>query len=412
MASTIHTDFQQAYALDAEPLDLSTQEFRLTAVRPNIGPPVPIDGLIEQVEWRDEGNAYSLNTIPVLRGTMAYRQQDPSSPEGSGIHIQDGHRIRCEVKWFGNWKPLWEMRILTPPARTVEDGTTTIELADDLVLAAQSEGMFRYRAGKSRRRTGWRYDEIVVDVCRRFRIPCGPLVKGQKRYKNFHPDGQPISPLEAIRLAVQAEEDYTGRRFVISWRPDAKGRFCLHVTHPARNAMLYTLADQIRNATVSPVRRAQLATAVVATGTTKKRGKATSKKYVHREVNPDAVRQYGYIEKRVRVPGGYADGMGDVVAKAKRDLAKNLKPVRAITNFVHYGIATTRRGDTVRVSLPHEGFVGDAGFLWVVSVTHTLTPSDYTMALDLTWRDPLDPNKLRAAREKALRAQKRATRGK
>jgi hypothetical protein len=34
------------------------------------------------------------------------------------------------------------------------------------------------------------------------------------------------------------------------------------------------------------------------------------------------------------------------------------------------------------------------------------------MELELTWRDPFDPNKLKADREAAARARKRAKRGK
>ncbi|MET0604404.1 MAG: hypothetical protein ABW167_20630 [Baekduia sp.] len=408
--STIHSDFVAAYGREASSLDLASQEFRLSAIRPDIGPPAPIDGLVEQVEWRDEGTADNLNIIPVLRGSMSVRLQDTAAGETPFV-LRDGHRVRCEVKWFGAWKPLWEMRIQAPPERTVEDGTATMDLADDLVLASQSEGMFRYRAGKKRKRRGWLYHEIVIDVCKRYRIPCGPLVKGTKRLKNFAPTGQPVSPLEAIRLAVEAEQGYTGKRMLIAWRPDGSGRFCLHVTHPVRNPLLYVFADQIRNATVSPVRRAMLATAVVATGTSKKKGKGKSKKYAHREVSAAAVKQFGYVERRVKLPG-YADGKGDVVAKAKRDLAKNLKPVRNISNFIHYGIAFVRRGDTVEVSMPYEGFVGEQGFLFVTSVVHTLSGTDYTMSLNLTWRDPLDPNKLREEREKAMRARKRAARGK
>jgi hypothetical protein len=232
-------DFEEHYAAPLEDFDVNDQEFRFKVIREDGA--IPITDTIETVEWRDEGNEYNLNSIPVLSGSVTYhRPPDNSHP------IRDGHRIRCDVKWIGEWKPLWEMVLTTPPETQVESGAVTAQLSDPLWIAAKSEGYFRYRAAKKKRRRGWLYHEIVQDVCRRYHIPVGPLVKGKKRIKHFAPTGQPISPLEAIRLAVLAEQEWTGRRFVISWRADKKGRFCLHVTNPQRNPVLYQLERQIR----------------------------------------------------------------------------------------------------------------------------------------------------------------------
>jgi hypothetical protein len=50
--------------------------------------------------------------------------------------------------------------------------------------------------------------------------------------------------------------------------------------------------------------------------------------------------------------------------------------------------------------------------MFVVSATHTLTPDDYVMTLEMTWRDPLDPNVSRKMRETAQRKSKRQKHGK
>lgn len=427
-AKPLHTDFEKLYARRDEELDLDSQEFRFTAIGTGIlkeeqqhGSPssahspkrlpkkerVAISELLETVEWRDEGNQYNLNTIPILRGTMSYRIPDPDVA-GEQIVLRDGHKIRADVKWLGNWEPLWEMRIVAPPEHTIEDGTATAELADDLYLATLGQTHHRYRKGTKRRRRGWRYHQIVQDVCKRHRIPCGPLVKGTGWITNIDLDLSP--PLEVIRQAALKEQEYTGRRLVICWRPDDNGRFCLQVRHAQRNPILYRFDEQIRQATVSPIRRAGLATAVVAVGSRKRKG-GKRHRYSVRAESKTAIARFGYIERHVQMAGNVGS-RSEVVARAKHDLAKNVKPVRILSNFVTTGIAFVRRGDTVFVRIPSQGFSGQAGFVFVTSVVHSLSGDDYTMKLELTWRDPLDPNMVRAEREAAMRARKRKQHGK
>jgi hypothetical protein len=408
----IRYDWDVTYGRALEDLDLASQEFRFTAIRPDIFN-APLDDYLEQITWRDEGNQYNLNTIPVLRGTAMWRQEHDDLPGGT-FHLRDGHSIRCEVKWLGHWLPLWQMRIVKPPETTVESGEANAELADDLYLASLSRGHFRFRKSKKRPR-GWRYHEIVVNVCRRYHIPLAAIQKGTAWIKELGDGGDldDVSPLEVIRQAVLAEQTYTGRRLLIAWRWDtAKKRFALHVIPAARNNVLWTFSDEIRNATVSPVRRATLATSVVAHGSGKKPKHGKRVHYKPVRISSDkAIRQYGFIERHVTVSGN-AEGRGDLVAKAKRELTKQLKPVRIISNFQTGGIATVRRGDTIRVSLPQQGFMGDAGIVYVTTVEHTVTPGDYTMTLELTWRDPLDPNVLRKQREDALKRRKQRERSK
>lgn len=423
----IRTDFTRLYGKEIPDLDLNSQEFRFFLTGTDLESDtlhtastsrgsgtraktetIEITDLLETVEWRDEGNALNLNTIPILSGTITYHTTPQELP-GPRLHIRDGHRIRADVKWLGEWKPLWEMRVFTPPEHTSEDGTATAELWDDLKLATLSIADFRYRKGKTRRRKGWTYDQIVQDVCKRYRIPVGGLVNGTSRINNLSQTD--TFPLDIIRQAVNHEQDWTGRRLLICWRfDDRTQRFALHVIHAQRNPILYRFENEIRNATTSPTRRARLATATVARGSGKKKG-GKRKKYTVRMESTAAVARYGYIRNKINVPGN-SESRAEVTRYAKASLAKNLKAVRIISNFQTTGIAFVRRGDTIDVVLPQEGFIGEAGFVFVTSVTHSLSAGDYTMTMELNWRDPFDPNIIKKERETAARARKRSKRGK
>jgi hypothetical protein len=220
-----------------------------------------------------------------------------------------------------------------------------------------------------------------------------------------------VSPLEVIRQAVEKEQRYTGRRFLIVWRYRRDGSFGLHVVHPQRNLTLYTLGPQIMDATIENSRHANMATAVVAVGTTKKGKNGKRVTYKHREVAAELVAKFGYIEKRYRVKGN-VDGRAEVVKEAKAYLAEHVKQVRKLTGLQHPGIAFLRRGDTVQVELPEHHITGKHGTMWVTSVTHRLVPGEYTMTIDFQSRDPLDPATLKKERDAALRARKRAAKGK
>lgn len=410
-ATPLHANFHQVYQAKQAPFDLDSQQFRLWLIRPGMNR-LRFDDRIESIEWRDEGNQYNLNTIPVLRGTIAWRRDDPAVSRHP-VEVLDGHQFRCEVKWLGKWEPLWLMRVVAPPEHTVEDGTAKADIADDLILATLSRGTFRYTKNK-KRKLGWLYHEIVVDVCKQFQIPIGSLVQGTERITDLSPPGQ-VSPLEVIRQAVLKEQDATGRRFIIAWRPHADDRaaggtrFALNVMHPTRNPLLYTLRAQIRQATSSPLRRANIATSVTATGSSKK-AKGKRKKMSATASAVRYVRQFGFIVRNITVSGN--PSRDELTKRAKAELAKNIQQTRVLSNFQHYGIAFVRRGDVMKINLPEEGYKGDAAYMFVVSVTHSLSPTDYTMALDLTWRDPMDPEATRQLRESAQRKKKRASHGK
>lgn len=380
---------------------INRQEFRFRAIRPDIDN-IDISGLVVSAEWRDEGTVDNLNAVPVLRGTLTLIK--PSIDQLSAdIHIQDGHRIRCDVRWAGQWIHLWEMRIITPSIQ-VQDGNWTFELNDDMVLASLNEGTFRYRRGKTTKRSGWRYDEIVRDIAKKYRIPLGEIVKGTYRLKNFDPSQ--TTAIDAIRQAVEKEQAHTGRRYVIVWKYSAKANgYALHVIRLRRNPLLYVLQDQIITASVETIRDQRLLTAATAHGSGKAKGSKKRKRYTSRYVSAEGVKRYGYINKVIHLQGNI-DSQGEMDREAKRYVVNSMKP-RHIVSITHQGIAFLRRGDAVRMEIPEEGLTGKTGVVFVTSVTHTLSSGSYTMDLTLQFVDPLDPKTLRAERDKALRARKR-----
>lgn len=398
---------ETGYILDqfstvGEDFPINRQEFRFTAVRPDIDN-IDISGLVVSAEWRDEGTADNLNSVPVLRGTLNLIKPD-FTQLGAEVQIEDGHRVRCDVRWAGQWTHLWEMRILTP-AIQLQDGNWTFELADDIqAVIGLNEGTFRYRRGKTKKRSGWRYDEIIRDIAKHYRVPLGEVVKGTYRMKNFDPGRTTV--IDAMRQAVEKEQAHTGRRYVMVWKYSAKaGRYALHVVRLRRNPLLYVLQDQILTASIETIRDAALITACTAHGSGKKKGSKKRKRYTSRYVDPAGVKRYGYINRVIDLQGNI-DSQGEMDRETKRYVARHMKP-KHVVSIGHVGIAFLRRGDAVRMEIPSEGLSGKTGIVFITSVIHSLSAGGYTMDLTLQFVDPLDPKKLRAERDAALRARKR-----
>lgn len=397
------TDYMKVYGDKAEPFHLNDQEFRFTLLRRDLGD-INIDRLVETAEWRDEGTEEALNTIPVLRGTIGLRKPHPDTPDAA-ITINEGHVIKCDVKWGTRWQETWRMRIQKPSLGWT-DGSWSFELADDLVLLSQSRADFRYVRGKKKRRKGWYYHEIVKDIARRFRIPLGEIARGKHRIKKFTHSN--ISPLEAIRLATQIERKHEHRLLVIRWEFTAlQRRSALTIRPLRRNNVLYQFRDQIRTAMLTEETNAKRASALIVRGVQKKKDKKR-KKIRTRVVNPAAVRKFGYIQREY--DAGTVDSVAEARREAKLKIARWMQPKKVIESFTHSGIALVRRGDAVQILIPEEGYRDQDSIVFVVSAIHSLSGGDYTMDLTLGLTDPV--NKAREEREKAIRAQKRKNRKK
>ena len=419
----IRVDLVKAYAKPSAPLRLNEQRFRFTLRRPDFDDELDIGPYLEQCEWRDEGSEDDVNAIPILRGSITLRK--PHAKQTPMV-IRDGHLIMCEVFWYAQWRPLWEMR-LTQERVTVEDGTWSWELADDMLMLAGSNGSVTYKKGRKRRKRGYKYHEIVRLVARKYHVPLGQVAKGTEWIKSFSYDDEPL--LELFRLALEKERKATGRRYVMRWGPispstakKAAGRkqkktvkqakaarrpqFGLTIVPMRRNPILYYFRDQITSAQVGRDRRDTLATVIVAEGRVKTgKGKnQKTKKLKIRVAAKKALKRYGYIIREIKL--GTVTSQKKARQRATRSLAKGLKPVRIIENFQHPGIAMLRRGDAMRVAIPEENYKGRSGVVFVTAVTHSVTASGYDMQLSLGFTDPMDPNKIKAEIEKAKRKSK------
>lgn len=392
--AAMRRDVAKSYGIDAPPLQLNEQEFRLTALRPDFGN-ISIDSLVESFEWTDGSDdaLADLNAFVVLTGQITLRKPNPDQP-GATINLNDGHVIRCEVRWGGQWTEVWRMRIWKP-GLSVSDGAWTFDLSDDMRLLGDSRDDWSYRRGKRSHTRGWLYHEVILDVCKRYHVPVGQIVRGKRRIKKLVRQG--TSPIDIIRAAVDLEENYTGRRYIICWR-DGK----LNVIPLRRNATLWNLSTQITTAMIETVRRGDHATALTARATVRHGKKRTN--LVHTEVSAAGVKRYGFIHTKVTYHG--VDSAAELRQRAKRSLAKRLELQRTIT-VTHPGIAFVRRGDALQVSIPSEGYSGSAGIVFCRAVTHRVSAGNYSMDLTLTLNDLLDPRDIQREKDAAARLRKR-----
>lgn len=395
LTPALKRDVLKSYGLDASDLRLNEQVFRITALRPGLGN-LNIDPYVETVEWTDgtEDPTGDLNDYTILTGTLTLRKPTPDQG-GAKLDLRDGHVIKCDVQWGGQWREVWRMRIWHPSI-SLPDGAWGFELSDDLRLLNASEDDFRYKRGKHKRRKGWLYHEIVRDVCRRYGVPVGQLVKGKRRIKTLIKHN--TDPLDVIRAAVDLERSWTGRRLVITWRD---GKLC--VLPLTRSASLYELGPMLTQAAIETNRHGDFATSLTARATAKTGSKKKGykrKKLVFKYTNPTARRQYGLIHRKVEFHG--VDSKGELRDRTKRSLAKRVVVKPAIT-LTHPGIAFLRRGHAVYVHIPDEGLSGQAGIVFCQAITHRVVSGDYSMDLTLMTDDPLDPRELKKAADKAAR---------
>lgn len=391
-------DLTKIYRRRREPFDLSTQEFRVHLLRPDVpvnrGRVLPIDGAVETLEWRWEpGN-------PTLLGTLTLERDEL----GGGVKVHDGHVLRLQVRWGGKWRELWRMRL--------RDGQETIqgqmrwELADDSMILQESTDWWHFTKSKKHGHPkGWLVHEIVAEVARRYRVPLGKVAKGKHYITDL--SGK-MTPMQVLQKAYAIEKQSTGHRFVILWK-DGK----LNVTPLRRNDLLYVLRDEIEDAAVGKEPRDKdFATAVTVSATLRgKKGSRKRSKISVRYVNNKAVAHDGFVHKIVS--GGNVKDSAEATAKAKRYIAKHSVRKPTLTQVQHRGIAFLRRGDAIWVSLPQFGFSGPQAICFLASGTWQLAQGDFTMSVDLTFDDPFRvPATRRKAKDKKTRATKRAQKAK
>lgn len=368
------------------PVRLDAIEYRVQRLTKGLEPLI-IDGVTTGLDWNDVG--------PVLDGTI-----DLTKPMAMDqpLHFQHGDVIRAECKWAGRWTNIWDMRVWDPD-RTLGDGAVTAQLYNDLRILQMSEDNFAFRRHKRKAPLGYRCHEILIEIARRYRIPLGQIVAGTHFIKSL--EMTDASPLAAITRAYRLEREATGRRFVMRWHG---GR--LHVTPLIRNPIMYTLRQQIEEMTIGLKVKDSYATALTGrwttseeTGTDAHGHKKHKRVKDHAMVTGDLGR--GFVHKQVTLHG--IDSRDEAVERLRHLLAGRQRVVKTAA-ITHALIPFLRRGDSVRVSLPEEGYYGRLGLLWVSQVNYHLQGAP-TMDLQLTMEDP--NKKTQADKDAEARERKR-----
>lgn len=394
----------QSYLRPTADVSLGQQEFRLTARRPDLGD-IPIDSLVESVEWRDEGGSEDTNSLPLLRGTLSLRRP-ARSQLGAQIQINDGHLIDCDVRWGGAWQPLWQMRVTTPQYG-LGDGTWQFDLNDDLWQLAKSDDDFKFKKSKTRAH-GYRYDEIVKAICDQWHVPAVSLVRGTRQINSFVKTN--MTPLEAICDAILLERNWSGRILLVRWDFIPRfNKYGLVVFEQKRNPYMYLLKDQMTDVALTKTRRGDVASVVVARGHAKVNGRR--KKLEVTVADQRALKEFGYIKRELSV-AGTVDGLDDLRVRAQREMSKHLI-ARETIEVDHPGIAFIRRGDAANLEVPESDvLVHSSGIAFIKSAVHSLNAGDYSMHLVMGFRDPNDPKKIKKALAAGERARKRAAKKK
>jgi hypothetical protein len=381
-------NLRKVYQRDLEPLALEQQEFRVRLLRPS-HPPMALGGLVESVTWRgDPGD-------PVMHGEITVRYPDFADRQP----VRRGHRVRLDVRWGGEWKEVFTMR-LYKPREDPASGTITYEMHDDGYLLQLSRDEFEYRKGKKRHKKGWKCHQIAKDIARQYRIPLGRIAEGKHFIKVLEMRG---SPMQALQRAYALEKAHTGRRFVIRFN---KGQ--LDILPLQRNALLYRLGPQLTTALLSDdTDDARWATAVTVKATVKQ-GKKTKK--IETTIFDDPrIKKYGVIHK-VKRAGPNVDSRDEARTLGKRYIAKHSEREDSL-EITHPGIAFIRRGDAVAVRIPRVAVDDQDGIMFVASHQHSLAGGEFTMSLTLSFDDPYVPaKKRRKKKDKETRARKRASR--
>lgn len=373
-------------------LDLQSQEFRLTAVRKDLGN-LRIDDVVTSLEWR------SIPGDPVLSGSMIVQR-----PEiGDMLKLYEGHVLKCDVKWGGVWRELFRMRLSDMQEQL--DGTMSFELADDgKLLQASTDDWHFTKSSKRGKPRGWRCHEIVREVCKRYKIPMGKITAGKHYITDLHM--QNATPMAVIQRAYALERANTGKRFVIRWEAGK-----LNILPMRRNAILYILGPQIIDAAVGKeARDEKFATAVTVRATLKGAGTRKRRKITVIVQDKKAVARNGWIH--THLAGGDVKSVAEAREKGRRYLNKHALRKRTLTSLQHPGVAFIRRGDAIRVSLPPYGYYAQHGIAFVSAGVWTLRGGDFQMSLDFVFDDPYKPAKSRRAeKDKNTRAAKREARG-
>lgn len=386
-ARTRRPDLSRYYGRKLPAITPGEFVFELALLRP-AHKALVLDRFVESFEWSDEETAMS--------GNVQLRR--PIASEPATVPIARGHRIRCRVRWAGRWYELWTMRCAAPEATVDAEGVSlSVDLTDDLDRVRVGRRRYLRRARK-RHRHGYFGHEVVREFARKEGVRLGQLAKCRHRMPKIDVTG---SFLDLVVEVYRHEREKTGRRFVVRMR---NGQ--LEVVPYRRNRVLYVLAEEVRQATVTRTPKVEKpATVLVGKGRIGK-GK-DAKKIRHTEYRREMVRRFGYTRREKDY--GHVESPGELRRKVRRDLARQYR-VETTADVQHQGIPFIRRGDGAQLVLPSEGFSGRRSFVYCTGVRHQVKGGSYTSSFTITRTDPFVAE--REARERELRAKARRRREK
>jgi hypothetical protein len=363
----------------APKLAFGDDEWRVRCFRGQGRPVLDLSDLTTQVGWTDNG--------PILTGAMTLRQPD----NHARLDISEGHVIHLDWRHAGAraWRQVWEMRLGGPLENTgvstsVKAGTSEFQLADDLTLLARGKVSFKCKSKL--------VHQALSIFCRENGIPHGPLPKTRHRIKSFH---MTDSPLNIIMALIRAENVNEDRFFRIRWVPESGVNF----VPLQRSRYLVEIGDTVLDATLLQRRRVDFTTELTAKATT---GSKRHKRHITTTVTSTAYqRRFGTVRRTINVD---ADSVSEARIKAKRVLAKLLLPHREVT-FTHPGIPFLRRQAALKLRIASQGF---DRLVYVSSIAHTVTSSNYTMDVAVQFTDPFAET---AAQKKAAKCAAAKARG-
>lgn len=376
---------RDVWKLPGKPLEFGREQFFVSLGGRNIDP------LVEGVSW-DDVNA-------VLTGEI--RLRDPA--DGPQLNIDHGGEVvlsyapapgRARVV-------LWRMRVLQP-SREFFGMTRSLQLTNALGWLAKSTDDFKYVKNKKHPQ-GWTCDQIVRDICKRYNVPVGTIVRGTHRIKSLVKFN--ASPLDVIAEAYRRERRYTNKRYVLSCY---LGK--LNITPLRRSARLLELGPTLIQASFQETMREDFATALSVRATGKKRKskdkegnpRTDTTKINVKVSSPGAIRKFGYVHKNWTASD--ADTPAEARAAGLRHLTTVGKPLKELA-LTHPGMPDIRRGDAVKALLPDKAL---NQVIFITEARHTVGPGSYTMDLQVTFTDPfVDAVAAKAEKKKAAAAKKR-----
>jgi hypothetical protein len=297
-----------------------------------------------------------------------------------------------------------------------DTGTVQITAYDHLMWLQLATGTFTY-SKDDKHKKGWRADEIAIDIAKKFGIPLavkrkreqkkGKHKKGHKkahkvriargtyRIPYFHNQG---SVYETIAKAYKVEMQHSKHHFLME---ADKGRLVIRRGRNTRSILALTDESNVRSASYTRDLTDHFGTVTTPTGGDRdgnkrhrrdrdgdhhahgRKDKERRKKQNEREEATTAAEMlFGKVRFNSRLPNVKDK---DWTRKAAQALVDRAARAQKTVRVQAAGNLYVRQGDRLFTALDFADH-SMRRTLFVASVTHTITAGDYTMDLELVYR--------------------------